>query len=116
MNVTPLSTVIDAWLRQLAADHDGVALIVAKTVGSLMIEDGLEMWFKLNRISDLTELSPGIVAGILYRLRERGRLYFKRRGDHQEGVDPEYQFTLPRKMPKRIERDRVRRETEVKQS
>jgi hypothetical protein len=116
LKLTPLSTDIAAWLQQLAADHDGVALIVAKTVGSLMIEDGPKMWFKLNRISDLTGLSPGIVAAILYRLRHRQRLYFKRRGDRDEGVDPEFQFILPRKMPKPIERDRVWRKMEVKQN
>jgi hypothetical protein len=44
MKLTPLSTVIAAWLQQLAADHDGVALIVAKTVGSLLIEDGPRAW------------------------------------------------------------------------
>jgi hypothetical protein len=115
MNVTPLSTVIAEWLQQLAADHDGVAFIVAKTVGSLMIEDGPEMWFKLNRISYLTGLPPGVVAAVLYRLRHRHRLYFKRRGDRDEGIDAaEFQFILSRKMPKPIERDQVWRKKEVK--
>jgi hypothetical protein len=99
MNVTPLSTVIAEWLQQLAADHVGVAFIVAKTVGSLMIEDGPEMWFKLNRISDLTEQSPAIVAGILHRLRRRGRLHFVRRDDPRAGVEAQRSrnifFSLP---------------------
>jgi hypothetical protein len=116
MKLAPPSTVIAAWLQQLASDHDGVALIVAKTVGSLMIEDGPDMWFKLSRICALTGQSPAIVAGILYRLRHRGGLYFKRRSDPHEGVDPEYQFTIPRKMPKRIEPNRVWRKMEVKQN
>jgi hypothetical protein len=116
MKLTPLSNLIAAWLHQLAADHDGVALNVANTVGSLMIEDGPKMWFKLNRISDLTGLSPGVVSAILYRLRHRGRLYFKRRSGRDEGVDPEFQFILPRKMPKPIERDRVWRKMEVRQN
>jgi hypothetical protein len=109
------STSIEAWLQRLAADHDGTALIVAKTIGSLMIEDGLGAWFKLSRICDLTGQSPSIVAGILHRLRRRGRLYVERRGDVREGVDPEYRFTIPTKMPERIGRDRVWSRTEVKQ-
>jgi hypothetical protein len=116
MKLAPPSTVIAAWLQQLAADHDGVALDVAKTVGSLMIEDAPETWFKLSRICALTEQSPAVVAAILYRLRHRRRLYLKRRSDRHEGVDAEFQFILPRKMAKPIERDRVRRKTEVKQN
>jgi hypothetical protein len=116
MKRAPLSTVIAAWLQQVAADHVGPPLIVAKIVGSLMIEHGPDMWFRLSDISELTGQSPGIVAGILYRLRHRGRLYFKRRSEHHEGVDAEFQFILPRKMPKPFERDRVRGKMEVKQS
>jgi hypothetical protein len=116
MKLTPLSTEIAAWLQRLAADHDGDALNVAKTVGSLMIEDGPEMWFKLNRICALTGQSPASVAAILYRLRHRRRLYFKRRSDRHEGVGAEFQFILPRKMPKPIERDRVWRKMEVKRN
>lgn len=70
---TNLGVTLDKWLQRLVADHDGTALIVAKTVGSLMFEDGPDMWFKLSRISDLTGQSPNIVAGILHRLRHRGR-------------------------------------------
>jgi hypothetical protein len=46
---TELGEKVDKWLQRLAADHDGVALIVAKTIGSLMIEDGADEWFKLSR-------------------------------------------------------------------
>jgi hypothetical protein len=42
-------------------------------VGSLMIEDRPNVWFKLSRISGLTGLSPEIIAGILYQLRLRLR-------------------------------------------
>jgi hypothetical protein len=35
----------------LVADHDAPALIVGKTIGSLMIMDGPDKWFKLSRIS-----------------------------------------------------------------
>jgi hypothetical protein len=114
MKPTPLSTVIAAWLQQLAADHEGAALIVAKTVGSLMIEDGPEMWFNLKRISALAEQSPSVVAPILHRLRLRRRLRFERRGDLQDGVDHEYRFIIPTETPERIERDRVWRKMEVK--
>jgi hypothetical protein len=53
-----LGVVLAEWLLRLAADHDGVALIVANTVGALMFEDGRNMWFKLRGISDLTGVSP----------------------------------------------------------
>jgi hypothetical protein len=105
---------IAEWLHRLAADHGGTALIVAKTVGSLIIEDGPDMWFKLSRISCLTAQSPNIVAGILSRLRRRGRLHFERRDDRHDGVDPEYRFTIPTEMPELIERTRVWATTEVK--
>jgi hypothetical protein len=62
MKLPPLTIDIATRLQELAADHDGVALIVAKTIGSLMIEDGPEKWFKLSRISHLTGLFPRIVA------------------------------------------------------
>jgi hypothetical protein len=88
---TKLRVALADSLRRLAADHDGTALIVAKIVGSMMIEKGPDTWFKLSRISDLTGLSPAIVAGILHRLRRRGRLHFERR----DGVDREYRFTIP---------------------
>jgi hypothetical protein len=113
---TELGDKLTEWVRRLAADHDGAALIVANTVAALMFEDGAEMWFKLSRICALTEQSPVIVAGILSRLRHRGRLYFKRRSDPHEGVDPEFQFILPRKMPRPFERDRVQRKMEVKKT
>jgi hypothetical protein len=109
-----LGVVMGEWLQLLAADHDGVALIVAKTVGSLMIEDGPDMWFKLRRISGLTGQSPQVVAGILHRLRGRGRLHFERRDDRQDGVNPEYRFTIPAEMPEQIERARVWPTTEVR--
>jgi hypothetical protein len=108
------ANIIAHWLRRLAADHDGVALIVAKTVGSLMFEDGQDSWFQLRRISGLTGQSPEVVAGILYRLRGRGRLHFERREDRQDGVNPEYRFSIPTKMPER-ERARVWQSSEVKQ-
>jgi hypothetical protein len=111
---TKLGVALDEWLRRLAADHDGAALIVGKTVGSLMIVDGQNMWFKLSRISDLTGQSPDIVAGILHRLRGRGRLHFERRDDRHDGVDPEYRFTIPTEMPELIERTRVWPTKEVK--
>jgi hypothetical protein len=111
---TNLGIDLDQWLRRLAADHDGPALIVAKTVGSLMFENGPDMWFKLSRISDLTRVSPHIVAGILYRLRHRGRLHFERRDDRHDGLDPEYRFTIPTEMPEQIERTRVWATKEVK--
>jgi hypothetical protein len=98
---------LSKWLRRLAADHDGAALIVAKTVGSLMIEDGPGAWFKLSRICDLTGQSDAVVAGILYRLSRRGRLHFKRRDDRHDGIDPEFRFTIPTKSPEVIERARV---------
>ena len=110
---TKLGLALEDWLRRLAADHAGVALIVAKAVGSLMIEEGLDMWFKLSRISYLTGLSPDLIAGILYRLRRRGRLQFERR-DRHDGVDPEYRFTVPTEMPEQIERTRVWATKEVK--
>jgi hypothetical protein len=111
---TELGVLLDDWLRRLAADHDGRALIVAKTIGSLMIEYGPRSWFKLRRISNLTGQSPDVVAGILYRLRSRGRLHFERRNDHQYDVDPEYRFTIPTEMAEQIERTRVRPTKEVK--
>jgi hypothetical protein len=37
---------ITKLLQRLAADHDGAALIVAKTVGSLMFEDGPRAWYE----------------------------------------------------------------------
>jgi hypothetical protein len=116
MKLTPPSTVIAAWLRLLSADHDGTALIIAKTIGSMMIEDGPDKWFRLSRISDLTEQSPATIAGILHRLRRRGRLHFERRDEQYDGVDPEYRFILPTEMPERLERDRVWRKMEVKQN
>jgi hypothetical protein len=61
-----LGVVLGEWLQRLAADHDGTALLVAKTIGSLMIEDGPDMWFKLSRISYLTGPAPEIITGILY--------------------------------------------------
>ena len=111
---TNLGVTLDKWLQRLVADHDGTALIVAKTVGSLMFEDGPDMWFKLSRISDLTGQSPNIVAGILHRLRHRGRLHFERRDDRHDGVDQEYRFTIPTEMPELIERTRVWPTKEVK--
>jgi hypothetical protein len=54
---TTQGAAIAEWLQRLAADHDGTALIVAKTVGSLMIEDGPGAWFKLSRICYLTRQS-----------------------------------------------------------
>jgi hypothetical protein len=107
------ANIIAEWPRGLAADHDGAALIVAKTVGSLLIEDGPCAWFKLSRICDLTGQSPE-VAGILYRLSRRGRLHFRRRDERHDGVDPEYRFTIPTEMPELIERTRVWATTEVK--
>jgi hypothetical protein len=111
---TEQGVALTEWLLRLAADHDGAALIVAKTVGSLMIEDGQDMLFKLSRISGLTGLSPDHITGILYRLRRRGRLHFERRDDRHDGVDPEYLFTIPAEMPELIERTRVWATTEVK--
>jgi hypothetical protein len=111
---TKLGVLLEGWLQRLRTDHDGTALIVAKTVGSLMFEDGAEVWFKLSRISDLIGVSPNIVAGVLYRLRHRGRLHFERRDDRHDGVDPEYRFTIPTEMPEQIERTRVWATMEVK--
>jgi hypothetical protein len=105
---------IATWLHRLAADHDGAALIVAKTVGSLLIEDGPCAWFKLSRICDLTGQPNAVVTDILYRLSRRGRLYFRRRDECHDGVDPEYRFTIPTEMPELIERTRVWATTEVK--
>jgi hypothetical protein len=85
-DTTRLGVVLADWVQRLAADHDGTALIVAKTVGSLMIEDGPDMWFKLSRISYLTGLFPDIITGILYQLRRRGRLQFERRDDRQDDI------------------------------
>jgi hypothetical protein len=115
MKPTPLSTMIDEWLRRLVADHDGMAaVIVATTIGSLMIEEGPHKGFKLSRLSELSGLSPGIVVGILHGLRRNRRLFFKRRGDLRDGVDHEYRFTIPTKMPERVERDRIWSKMEVK--
>jgi hypothetical protein len=111
---TELGVLLDDWLRRLATDYDGTALIVAKTIGSLMIEDGPRSWFRLRRISSLTGQSPDVVAGILYRLRSRGRLHFECRNDHQDGVDSEYRFTIPTEMAEQIERTRVWPTKEVK--
>jgi hypothetical protein len=105
---------IAEWLHRLAADHGGTALIVAKTVGSLMFEEGAEVWFKLSRICDLTGQPDAVVTGILYRLSRRGRLHFRRRDERHDGVDPEYRFTIPTEMPKLIGRTRVWATTEVK--
>jgi hypothetical protein len=121
---TNLGLGLEDWLRRLAGDHDGAALLVAKTVGSLMFEDGPDGWFRLSRIRDLTGQPPAVVAGILQRLRRRGRLDFERRdgsqsgrhdGDHHgyqqagrhDDADPEYRFTIPTEMPEQIERTRV---------
>jgi hypothetical protein len=86
-----LTNIIVEWLRRLAADHDGAALIVAKTVGLLMMGDGHDRWFKLRRIAGLTGQAPEVVAGNLHRLRGRGRLHFERRvhpaGTTAEGTD-----------------------------
>jgi hypothetical protein len=60
------------------------------------------------------QLGIGRVAGILYRLRHRGRLQFERRDDRHDGLDPEYQFTIPTEMPEQIERTRVWATKEVK--
>jgi hypothetical protein len=49
-----LSIAIDKWLRRLVENRDDAALIVAMTVGSLLIEDGPHAWFKLSRIVALT--------------------------------------------------------------
>jgi hypothetical protein len=73
MKLTPLSTKIAAWLQRLAADHGVPALIVAKIVGSTMIEKGADIGeglavnsrLQLSRISDLTKLSPTIVFGMV---------------------------------------------------
>jgi hypothetical protein len=62
---TKLGVGLDAWLRRLIADHDGTALIVAKVVGSLIIE---VIRFRLNRVCDLT---GHVLAGFLDRLRRR---------------------------------------------
>ena len=110
---TALGDTVGKWVSLLAADHDRTALIIAKTVGSLMIEDGPDEWFRLSRISDLTGLPPAIVAGILHRLRLRRRLHFERRGDLLDGVDHEYRFTIPSEMPERM-RERVWSKMEVK--
>ena len=69
-DTTRLGVVLTDWLRRLAADHDGVSLVVAKTVASLMIVDGPDRWFRLSRISDSAAQYPGAVAGILRRLRQ----------------------------------------------
>jgi hypothetical protein len=124
-DTTRLGIVLAEWLRRLAGDHDGAALLVAKTVGSLMFEDdGPDGWFRLSRICDLTGQSPAVVAGILRRLRRRGRLDFERRdgspggrhdGDHHgrqhagryDDSDPQYRFTIPTEMPEQIERTPV---------
>jgi hypothetical protein len=104
---TTQGAAIAKWLQRLAADHDGTALIVAKTVGSLLIEDGPGAWFKLSRICDLTGQPDAVVAGILSRLSRRGRLHFKRRDERYDGVDPEFCFTIPAELPEVIERARV---------
>jgi hypothetical protein len=109
-----LSIINTKWLHRLATDHDGAALIVAKTVGSLMIEDGPQAWFKLSRICELTGQPAAVVAGILSRLSRRGRLRFNRRDDRYDGVDPEFHFTIPSELPEVIERARVWPTTEVK--
>jgi hypothetical protein len=118
---TGLSVPTQSWVSSskigcggLVTDYDGTALIVAKTIGSLMIEDGPRSWFKLRRISSLTGQSPEVVAGILYRLRGRGRLHFERRDDHQDGVNPAYRFAIPAAMPELIERAGVWSNTEVR--
>jgi hypothetical protein len=102
-----LNDKLAAWLQQLAADHDGDALFVAKTVGSMMIEQGPGTWFRLSAICALAEQPSAIVEGILHRLRRRGRLHFERRDEQYDGVAPEYRFTIPTEMPERLERDRV---------
>jgi len=113
-DTTRLGVVLTDWLRRLAADHDGVSLVVAKTVASLMIVDGPDMWFRLSRISDSAGQYPGAVAGILRRLRHHGRLHYERRDDRHDGVDPEYRFTIPTEMPEQIEHTRVWATMEVK--
>src|SRR5262249_47270336 len=109
-----LGVVLADWLRRLAADHDGAALSVAQAIASLIIEDGQEMWFALRRISDLTEVSTDNVAGILRRLRHRGRVHFERRDDRRDGVNPEYRFTIPSEGHKPVVRTRVWPTKEVK--
>jgi hypothetical protein len=83
---TNLGIDLAGWLRRLAADHDGPALVVAKAVGSLMFEDGPGMWFKLSRISYLTGLSPDMITGILHWLRRRHPLQFERRDDRLDDI------------------------------
>jgi hypothetical protein len=63
---------MEHWLRQLAVDHDGRALIVAKAVASIMIDASSDQWIALRRICEITGLQSDTVAGILYRLRQRG--------------------------------------------
>ena len=47
----------------------------------MMIEQGAGEWFELSQICGLTGQSPNVVAGILYRLRDRRWLI-------AAGVDP----------------------------
>jgi hypothetical protein len=70
----------------------------------LMIEDGPSAWFKLRHICDLTRQSPELVAGILHRLRARGRLGFERRCPE---VRAEFRFTIPTDLSAPVERVRV---------
>jgi len=95
---------IESWLHQVAADHDGMPLIVAKAVAAIMVDASSDHWIALRRVCDITGLPSNTVAGILYRLRDRGRLGFDRRGAE---VRAEFRFTVPTEMQPIVERVRV---------
>jgi hypothetical protein len=97
-------TKLSDWLRQLAADHDGPALIVAKAVASIMVDASSDHWIALRRVCEITGLPSDTVAGILYRLRQRGRLGFDRRGPE---LRAEFHFTIPTDTQPIVERERV---------
>jgi hypothetical protein len=97
----PHKSVTD-WLCQLAADHDGPALIVAQTIAGLMAAKPRER-VALAYLCRLTGLPSATVNTIVYRMRNRGRLHFNHRGT---GPTATFAFSIPTNIPK-IEPERV---------
>jgi hypothetical protein len=95
---------IEAWLRQLACDHDGVALIVGKAVASILIDAPRGRWIALGHICEITNLPSNTIAGVLYRLCQRGRISFERCG-REAGAT--FRFTIPTEVAAIVERERV---------
>jgi hypothetical protein len=99
---------IEPWLRQLAADRDGVALIIGKAIAALLVERSRER-VALGHLCNVTGLQSNVVNTVVYRLRNRGRLQFNHRG---KGHAATFCFSMPEEAMPPVPRERVWNTTE----